>query len=78
MRRILFAALGGVVASALAWLLLLGSSQLLVAAGLQLYGSEADQQRNFNLFLLVWLGFAVVGIWLGWRKGRRKDKEQSA
>jgi hypothetical protein len=51
---------------------LLGSSQLLVAAGLQLYGSEADQQRNFNLFLLMWLGFVVVGVWLGWRRGRRK------
>jgi hypothetical protein len=73
MKRIAFAVLGGVAASALAWLLLLGSSQLLLIADIRLYGSEAEQQRNFNLFLLTWLGLAVVGIWLGWRRGRRKS-----
>jgi hypothetical protein len=58
----------GVVAAALAWMMLLGSSQLLVAAGLQSYGSEADQQRNFGF--VCWRGSGLRpprGVWLEWR-----------
>jgi hypothetical protein len=67
MKRLTFAALGALAGSVVSWLLLLASSHLLSLAGVQLYASEPGQQRNFNLFLLAWLVFAITGAWLGWR-----------
>lgn len=67
MKRLAFAVLGALAGSVVACLLLLAGSHLLSLAGLRLYWSESDQQRNFNLFLLAWLVFAITGAWLGWR-----------
>lgn len=67
MKRLAFAVLGALAGSIAACLLLLAGSHLLSLAGLHLYDSESDQQRNFNLFLLAWLALAVTGAWLGWR-----------
>jgi hypothetical protein len=53
-------------------LLLLACSHQLSLAGVQLYDSESGQQRNFNLFLLAWLAFAITGAWLGWRAAELK------
>jgi len=67
MKRLAFAAFGALAGSVVAWLLLLAGSHLLSLTGIQLYASESGQQRNFNLFLLAWLVFAITGAWLGWR-----------
>jgi hypothetical protein len=67
MKRLAFAILGALAGSVVACLLLLAGSHLLSLAGLRLYDSESDQQRNFNLFLLAWLVLAITGAWLGWR-----------
>ena len=67
MKRLAFAVLGALAGSIVACLLLLAGSHLLSLAGLHLYDSESDQQRNFNFFLLAWLALAITGAWLGWR-----------
>jgi hypothetical protein len=59
-------AVAGVLVAAFAVYLFGASLQTL---GLQLYGSEADQQRNFNIAMLLAAASAVIGGWLGYRRG---------
>lgn len=49
------------------------SGYLFQTMGIQLYHSESDQQRNFNIAFIVWIIFTIVGAWLGYKiekKGR--------
>lgn len=48
-------------------------SMLVHASGVVLYRSEADQQRNFNVALLLTVGFTLVGGWVGYIVAKRKQ-----
>lgn len=67
MKRLAFAVFGALAGSVVACLLLLAGSHLLSLAGLRLYESESDQQRNFNLFLLA--GWFLRSQARGWAGG---------
>jgi H+/Cl- antiporter ClcA len=41
------------------------------ALGVTLYHSEADQQRNFNVALVIVAVSAVLGAWLGYRRAKK-------
>jgi hypothetical protein len=45
------------------------------AFGLQLYHSEADQQRNFNIVLAIALVFFLLGGRFGYKAGKRRHQE---
>jgi succinate-acetate transporter protein len=47
---------------------------LLSAVGIVLFDSESDQQRNFNIVLVLWLVVALVSGWGATRIGN-KGKE---
>ena len=70
MRPAAFTIAGGLVGAIGAVVLIYLLGALLQGAGLQLYASEADQQRNFNLALMFTGGLAALGGWLGYRRGR--------
>lgn len=68
MRAVVLTALGCAVGSVLAAGLLVLAGLLLQAWDVQLYGSEADQQRNFNLAILFVAAAAVLGGWWGYKR----------
>lgn len=73
MKRFAFTGIGALAGSVLVWGVTFLVGYSLNAAGIRLYESEFDQQRNFNVFVLAWLIFAIVGGWLGWRIGKPKE-----
>ena len=48
------------------------------AFGFTLYQSEADQQRNFNVVVLLVVVFAVLGAWLGYRRAKHVQDRSDA
>ena len=52
-------------------LVILALGVLLNHFSIQLYASEADQQRNFNLFLIAGLIFGFVGGFLSLKRFAR-------
>ena len=71
MRAVGFAAVGCLLGVAVAVGVIFLFGLAINSFGVQLYDSEAGQQRNFNLALLFALCCAAVGAWLGYRRGRR-------
>ena len=71
MRRTLAVVVGGVCGILLAVGALLLLSFLLQATSTQLYESEADQQRNFNVAILFVLAMGAAGGWVGLRMSAR-------
>lgn len=61
MRKITFFLLGTAVGLAICILLVYLSGIILEYMGIQLYESEADQQRNFNIVLVVAVIASVFG-----------------
>lgn len=71
MRAFAFAAVGGLIGILLAAALIFLLSFGLGSLGVQLYASESDQQRNFNLAHGFSVAVALLCAWLGFRLGRR-------
>jgi hypothetical protein len=71
-RKTAFFIIGAIIGIAICWLLAYIGSQIVVYMGIQLYASEADQQRNFNIFIVANFVFAIVGgYFLSRRKAQR-------
>ena len=71
MKRNLVVIVGALCGIALAAGALLLLSLLLQTAGVQLYESEADQQRNFNFAILFVIAMGAAGSWVGFRMSAR-------
>jgi hypothetical protein len=71
MRVAAFSAAGFLLGSLLAVGAILLLGLLLHSLGLQLYDSEASQQRNFNLAIGFTVAAALLGTWFGYRLGKR-------
>ena len=70
MQRTLFVIVGGLIGAAIAALLVYFLGTSLEAIGIQLYHSEAAQQRNFN-FAVSFVGIlTTLGGYLGYRRGK--------
>ena len=65
------ASLGALLGSTLIWGIVYLSGLVLEKIGVQLYHSESDQQRNFNIVIAIWMIFAIVGGWLGYKMGKK-------
>ncbi|WP_331344612.1 hypothetical protein [Cellvibrio sp. UBA7661] len=61
MRKTALFIIGFCVGMSVCLLLMLALGMLLNQFSIQLYASEADQQRNFNLFLIAGFIFGFVG-----------------
>ena len=70
-KTITFALLGALLGSALIWGFVYLSGLVLEEIGVQLYHSESDQQRNLNIVIAIWMIFAIVGGWLGYKIGKK-------
>ena len=70
MLRIALVLAGGSLGAAVAAILVYVFGASLEAAEIQFYGSELDQQRNFNLAVLFVGGLTVLGAWLGYKRGK--------
>lgn len=68
MKRLAFFLVGAAAGFVGCFVLLYLSGLVLAHLGVQLYASEADQQRNFNVFLFVGSAAAVVAGILAARK----------
>lgn len=53
MKKVTFFLMGAIVGIAVCFAVLYLSGALSEILGIKLYESEADQQRNFNIFLIV-------------------------
>ncbi len=60
MKKVTFFILGAFIGVVSCFLLLYATGSVLEHFGIRLYDSELEQQRNFNLFLLVSVVFATV------------------
>jgi len=61
MRKTALFIIGFCAGACVCLLLILALGMLLSQFAIQLYASEADQQRNFNLFLIAVLIFGFAG-----------------
>lgn len=68
MKKATFFVLGAIIGVAACFLLLYVTGSVLEYFGIQLYESESDQQRNFNIFLVASAVSAIVGGYLFSRK----------
>ncbi len=64
MKKIGLFFLGMIVGLIISFALVYLSGTLFEYFSIQFYGSESDQQRNFNIFLLVSVMFSFLGGWL--------------
>jgi ABC-type multidrug transport system permease subunit len=71
MRTIAFVFAGTLLASVFFGVVLFFSGLFFEKMGIQLFQSEADQQRNFNIAFMVWMGFVFIGGWVGYRLHKR-------
>ena len=71
MRAAAFAIVGCMVGLLLAAGLILLCGELLQSFGIQLYDSESEQQRNFNLAILLAIVMASLGAWIGFGLGKK-------
>jgi len=60
-KKILFFILGVIVGGITSFMLIYASGFLIESLGMILYESEADQQRNFNYFIIFSAIFAIGG-----------------
>jgi len=61
MRKIIRFIVGAIIGIVLCFVLFYISGYVFEALGINLYESESEQQRNFNIFLVLSLVFALVG-----------------
>lgn len=61
MRKAAFFSIGFFLGLALCLMLVYALGLVLGQFGIQLYESEADQQRNFNFFVAAGLAFGLMG-----------------
>lgn len=60
MKKFFFFILGAVVGLIVCFVILYSSGTLLEYFNIQLYNSEADQQRNFNIFIVASVIISVI------------------
>lgn len=68
MKKAAFFVLGAIIGVVVCFLLLYVTGSVLEYFGVQLYESESDQQRNFNIFLAASAVSAIVGGYFFARK----------
>jgi len=68
MKKIILFILGGIVGCILFFTFFYMSGFLFEILGIVLYESESDQQRNFNIFIILSAVFSIVGGWFFVRK----------
>ncbi len=64
MKKVLYFLLGAIVGILVSFCLAYVSGYVFENMGLILYGSESDQQRNFNIFIVISLVLSLVFGWL--------------
>ena len=71
----LFLFIGGFIVASIAYFVFAYSiGMTLESLEISLYASEADQQRNFNIVIILWLFLALIGGWL-FAKKYQADKK---
>lgn len=71
MRKAVFFLVGIIVGILACFAVLYISGSVFESLGIQLYESEADQQRNFNFFLIASVIFGLVsGYWFARKLGK--------
>jgi hypothetical protein len=70
-KKLVLFLLGASIGFALSFIAFYALGMTLEYFGVQLYQSEADQQRNFNIFLAVSIIFALIS---GFRFAKRFSK----
>ena len=58
-KRIMWFSIGFFLSSVIYFLLVYAFGLVLSYFAINLYGSESDQQRNFNIFMGVWLSLSI-------------------
>jgi len=62
--------IGFVLGSLALFALVYTAGFVLNAVGIMLFDSEDDQQRNFNIIVILWLVVALPSGWFATRRGR--------
>ena len=55
---------GFIITSVVYFVLVYSIGMALESFEIFLYASEADQQRNFNIVMILWLFLGLIGGWL--------------
>lgn len=79
MKRIIWSLFGFIVASFAFFAVVYVLGLTAESAGVSLYDSEADQQRNFNIVMLLWLLLGVLVVALAaWKMtaGEQQGKKR--
>jgi len=75
MIRLLFKfSVGFVIGSIAIFLIIYGAGSVLENYGVVLYESESDQQRNFNIAILIWLVFSSIVGYLSAKSSNKSNK----
>ncbi len=59
---------GFIITSVVYFVLVYSIGMALELLEISLYASEADQQRNFNIVMILWFFLALIGGWFFARK----------
>jgi succinate-acetate transporter protein len=73
-KKLLYILVGCILGTAAVFCLLYVTNFIVLEFNIRLYNSEAEQQRNFNVFLILWIIFVVSGGFLGFMKSRKIPK----
>jgi uncharacterized membrane protein len=73
MKKFLFFLAGAVVGILVSFCLAYASGYILENMGVMLYESESDQQRNFNIFIVLSLVVSLIFGWLSVKYGLTKS-----
>lgn len=60
MKKVIFFLIGSIVGIVVCFAVLYVSGSIFESLGIQLYESESDQQRNFNIFLIASVISALI------------------
>lgn len=63
-KKLFFFIAGFVITSIIYFVLVYLIGMTMESLEISLYASEADQQRNFNIVMLLWPFLAFIGGWL--------------
>jgi len=66
--------LGFIVGSITVFLLVYAFGYILETVGIVLYDSESDQQRNFNIVMVVWLMSSILAGYIATKLGKKTNK----
>ncbi len=73
MKKLLFFLAGAVAGMLISFCLAYASGYILENIGIILYESESDQQRNFNIFIILSLAVSLISGWLSVKYGLTKS-----